>query len=469
MKPSIKSNLDLHNEPVKDLIFKMTVPVILAGFVTTSYGFIDMIFASRLGSVEVASIAFVTPLFVMLQAFAIGIIRGGISIIATLLGKNKPDEASAYATQLRRLIISVSVMFAVPGFVFLPMILAAVGITDELYTQSLIYSQILFISIPVTLMFHLYTSFFKSQGKMKIISSISIFAVVCNALLNALFIYGFHFEIDGLAYATLVTSFIQLMIVVFLYRRETHDFKIGWLSSDQFSNLSIYKKLLTVGLPLSFSQASTHFGFLVLNIFIVQYGHQAVAAFAIGNRIHSLFFFPAKEIGGGLIPLLAQNWGRGSINRVRETIKLGLLFSLAFGVASAIIIQMIKSPIAHFLTQDDPATYENVMNYVGLVGWTVIAWSIFHTFQAIFESFQKTMFSFVITIVRLWGLRIPGVLLFYYFIPSLAEYGIWYTMFFSNTITLVFAIGYFIVVVPPMLKKHELKQCKAIEQDKVLA
>jgi putative MATE family efflux protein len=469
MRIKMKPKVDLHNEPIKDLIFKMTVPVMLAGFVTTSYGFIDMIFASRLGSVEVASIAFVTPLFVMLQAFAAGIIRGGISIIATLLGQNEHDEASAYATQLRLMIVALSAIFVVPGFLLLPMILEAIGVSSDLYTQSLIYSRILFLSIPVTLMFQLYISFFKSQGKMKIISKISIFAVVCNAVFNAVFIYGFKFEIDGLAYATLLTSFIQLLIVVLLYRKENHEFTIGWISSNQYSNLFIYKKLLTVGLPLSFSQASTHFGFLVLNIFIVQFGHQAVAAFAIGNRIHSLLFFPAKEIGTGLIPLLAQNWGRGAIGRVRETIKLGLIYSLAVGVIAAIIIQVIKYPITSFLTQDDPETYQNVINYVGLVGWTVIAWSIFHTYQAIFDSFQKTMFSFAITIVRLWGLRIPGILLFYHFAPSLAEYGIWYTMFFSNTITLVFAMIYFMLVVPPMLQKQDdLKRAVSEDSNKIL-
>ncbi|MHA2936709.1 MATE family efflux transporter [Vibrio sp. RC27] len=466
----MKPQVDLHNEPIKDLIYKMTAPVMLAGFVTTSYGFVDMVFASRLGSVEVASVAFVTPLFVMLQALAVGVIRGGISIIATLLGQNKPEEATAYATQLRLLILFLSVVFVVPGTILLPAILGAVGISSELYQQSLIYSRILFLSIPLVLLFQLYMSFFKSQGKMKIVSKISILGVVCNAVMNAVFIYGFHYDIDGLAYATLVTYFIQLAIVIFLYQRENHEFKLEWSTSKTFSKLAIHKKLLKVGLPLSFSQASTHFGFLVLNIFIVQYGHQAVAAFAIGNRIHSLLFFPAKEIGAGLIPLLAQNWGRGAIDRVREAIKLGLIYSLIFGAFAAIVIQLIKYPIASFLTPDDPETYANVINYVSLVGWTVIAWSIFHTLQAIFDSFQKTMFSFAITIVRLWGLRIPGILMFYYFIPSVAEYGIWYTMFFSNSITLIFAIAYFMWVVPPMLKKEDEKNHQASDdEEKILA
>jgi Na+-driven multidrug efflux pump len=298
---------------------------------------------------------------------------------------------------------------------------------------------------------------------MKIISMISIFGVVCNATLNAAFLYLFHFGIDGLAYATLLTSVIQLFIVLYLYNRQKHEFNIGWRIAPKYAKRAIWTKFLKVGLPLSFSQASTHFGFLVLNIFIVQFGHQAVAAFAIGNRINSLLFSPAKEIGSGLIPLIAQNWGRGSIDRVKEIIKLGLIYSFLFGIFAAFVIQLIKYPIAHFLTKDDPLIYQHVIDYVGLVGWTAIAWAIFHSLQGIMNSFQKTMFTLVVNMVRLWGIRIPGILLFYAFLPSLAEYGIWYTMFLSNTVTVLFAIIYFIIVIPPMLKKAEQEKISITE------
>jgi putative MATE family efflux protein len=391
----------------------------------------------------------------MLQALASGVIRGGVSIIATLLGQKNPEEASAYATQLRLVVISLSIIFSIPGILLLPTILTMVGVSSELYLQALTYSKILFLSLPVTLIFQLYVTLFKSQGKMTVISKISIFGIACNTLLNAIFLYVFKFEIAGLAYATLITNIIQVLIILFLYKNQKHEFTIGWRISPKYSIPLIWKKLLKVGVPLSLSQASAHFGFLVLNIFIIQYSHQAVAAFAIGNRIHSLLFFPAKEIGSGLEPLLAQNWGRKSIGRVKETIKLGLVYTISFGILAAFVIQLIKYPIAHFLTKDDPVTNQHVINYVGLVGWTVLPWAILHTLQGVFNSFQKTIFTLVINIVRLWGLRIPGILMFYYFIPSISEYGVWYTMFFSNVLTLLFAIVYFIMIVPPMLKKEE--------------
>lgn len=449
-----KKNLDLHNENVLKLIFQTTIPVMLAGVLTTSYSFIDMIFASRLGSIQVASIAYVTPLFIMINALALGVSRGGISIIAKLLGQEKREEASSYATELRVVILIASLFIGLIGFTLAPVILNIIMISPELYGQTLIYTRIWFISVPLLLIMSLYFTFFKSQGKMYITSRISLIGVILNASFNAICIYLFKMGIEGLAYATMMTKFIQVIIMVISYHFSEQDFRLGWKSSSKYSRVHIWKHLLKVGLPLSVTQASTHFGFLILNIFINKYGYQAVAAFAIGNRINSLLFFPSKEIGQGLIPLIAQNWGRKSISRVKEAIRYGIIYSTIFGILAGFIIQIIKYPIGRFLTKGDLETYTHVINYVGLVGWTVIAWAIFHTLQSIFTSFQKTSFTLIINMIRLWGIRIPGVILFSLFLSNIAEYGVWNTMFISNVVTLIIAIVYFRKKVPAFLKEE---------------
>ncbi len=456
---------NLHTDPIKSLILKMTIPGMIAGLVMTSYSLLDMIFASQLGSVQVASVAFVAPLFIMLQAFGAGIIKGGVSIIATLLGEKKQEEASAYASQLRTQILAISVGFCTAGITLLPFILSSVGLSDELYTQSLLYSKVLFMALPMMLLYQLYESFFRSQGKMTIISKMSVFGVVCNASLNAVFIFWLKFDIEGLAYATLLSAVLQVLVAVTIYHSGTQEFDLSWKSPIGFSKLLIWRRLFVVGLPLSFSQASTQFGFTVLNIFVVQFGHEAVAAFAIGNAINSLLFTPAKELGAGLVPLMAQNWGRGAYSRVRDTIWLGLIYTVIFGVLAGIAIQLVKYPIAKFLTEGDTVTYQHIINYVGLVGWTVIAWTIFHTLQAIFNSFQKTIFTMFIDVIRLWGLRIPGVILFSSFLPSVGEYGIWNTMFISNVVTAIIAVAYFIKVIPPMLDRSDQVHFDVVDKE----
>ena len=235
--------------------------------------------------------------------------------------------------------------------------------------------------------------------------------------------------IDGLAYATLVTKIIEGLFIVWLYHRKTHDFAIGWRIKSAFDARAIIVHLLKVGTPLSFSQASTHFGFLLINVLIAPFGYEVVAAFAIGNRINSLMFSPTRVIGQGVVPLIAQNWGAGAMGRVRKSINVGLQYSLICGVLGSGFIYFVKHPLGGFLTNGDDTILYHTLNYVGLVGWTVIPWSVFQMLQSIFESFQKTTFTVWINLFRLWGVRIPGVLLASYYLPSLAEYGVWYTMF----------------------------------------
>jgi len=81
---------------------------------------------------------------------------------------------------------------------------------------------------------------------------------------------------------------------------------------------------------------------------------------------------------------------------------------------------------------------------------------VFQMLQSIFESFQKTTFTVWINVFRLWGIRIPGVLLASTFLPALAEYGIWYTIFMSNILTLVFALVFFARQMPSVLKVESM-------------
>lgn len=455
MKSKKHHNLD--TDPISRLVISMTTPMILTGMLNTSYGFIDMIFASRLGGVQVASVAFVAPLFVMLNAITMGLSRGGTGIIAKLLGQQDKPQAAAYAMLLRQLILVLASSFAIAGFFGAPYLLKALQVSGDLFEQSLIYTQIMFFRLPAGAVIGLYMTLFMSQGKMNIASQISLLGLICNILLNSLCIFVLKMGIEGLAYATLATSVIQAAVITWLYHREQHEFQIVWRTRTKFSNWQIRGHLARVGFPLTFSNASNSFGLLLINAIIAPYGYEVVAAFAIGNQINSLMFMPSKSIGQGVVPLIAHNWGANALTRVRQAIRFSLLFALGFGIAGAIFIQVVKWPIGTFLAKGEEDILRHVINFVSLVGWTVIAWAIFHLMCSIFEAFQKTSFTFWTNAVRLWGVRIPGILIFASFFPSLEEYGVWYTMFISNVITLIFALIFFALQIPPILNPDKNK------------
>ncbi|MDC7222222.1 MAG: MATE family efflux transporter, partial [Spirochaetales bacterium] len=381
---------DLLKDPIKPLIVKLAIPIMLANFLRSTYGFTDMLFASRLGGVQVASVAFVAPLFIMLQALGMGLSTGGISIIAKLLGEGNKEKASFFAIQLRYITLLMAGIICILGIFLSDGVLKMLGLSGDMLHEAAVYTRIRFFSIPFTLMVQLYMTFYKAQGKMAIATKVALMGVVGNVLLNTLFLYGLNMKIEGLAYGTILTQILQAIYIYFHYHRHEQSYRLPRHFFHGPVDRAVWKELFRVGLPLAFSQASTQFGFLLINTVIVPYGYQVVAAFAIGNQVNSLFFSSTTGIGQALVPLIAQNWGQKDFGRIQKIIKNGTIFSLLFGLYGSICIQIIIGPLGSFLAKGDPVIIGHVINYVRLVGWTLIAWSIFQSLGGVFNGFQKT-------------------------------------------------------------------------------
>ncbi len=449
--------INLTESPVKTLIPRLALPVMLAGLLRTSYGFVDMIFASRLGGLQVASVAFITPLFNVIQALGLGISTGGIGVIAKHLGEGNRKEASDSAFQLRSVILILSVLVIFIGLFLTPGNLSLLGLEGELLENSYRYSAILLYSLPFFMIIQLYMSLFKAQGKMGIVSWIALAGVILNTLFNSLFVIIFDLGIEGLAAATLLTQVLQAVFITVYYHLSSHDFELTLSPFRGSFNREKCRAVLKVGLPLSFSHGSVQFGFLVINSIIAPYGYQVVAAFAIGNQVNSILYSPSMGLGQAMVPLVAQNWGAGKIERVRESIRTGLGFSTIYGFIGALLILMLRTPVGGFLSKNDPVIVAHVENYSGLMAWALVSWALFQSLSGIFNGFQRTDLTMGLTVFRLWGLRIPGVLLFRFFLPSFAEYGVWITMFASNMIALAGAfLLYFLNISKGMKRDFEI-------------
>ncbi|MDC7219233.1 MAG: MATE family efflux transporter [Spirochaetales bacterium] len=443
-----KNSANLLTEPINKLLFRLSAPIMLSALLRTSYDMVDIIFASRLGGLQVASIAFVGPLFMALLHIGLGLSLGGVSIIAKEIGKGDRERASSFAKELLLLMIILGILMTVGGLLFSDSLLRLLGTSGEFFSQASIYTKIRFLSLIFALLFQLYLSFYNSQGKMRMSLYMTMVGLVLNALLNTLLIYVYKMGIAGLAYATLLTQVFQALIIMVLYHREDHNFDLNFLHLFKKPNLKQWQKLLRVGSPLSFSMGSSPLGHLLINSLIVSFGYEVVAAFAIGNQINTIFWDPATAIGQSIVPLLAQNWGNRALERMKKIIRNGMVYTVVFSTVCAFLIQLVLRPVGSFLSKGDPIITEHVVDYIRVCGWGIIPWGIFQTFSGIFNSFQKTKATMIMSIIRLWGIRVPAVILLKTFLPAIGAYAVWVTIPLSNLLTVIAAIVLYYSFVP---------------------
>ena len=111
-------------------------------------------------------------------------------------------------------------------------------------------------------------------------------------------------------------------------------------------------------------------------------------------------------------------------------LSFGLMAIGAFGLI------WVRSPLLSIFIKDDPVALKLGMEYMFylLIGLPLMG--IFQTFVGTFSGTGDTKFTFAFTIIRLWFMRIPAILIFKYF-TDLGSNGIWYAMLISNILIII--------------------------------
>jgi Na+-driven multidrug efflux pump len=139
-----------------------------------------------------------------------------------------------------------------------------------------------------------------------------------------------------------------------------------------------------------------------------------------------------------LAAYLGQNIGNQNVRRARETFRKAMLLSVSMMVLGSLLIMPFRTLFASFFIKDSPETLALTVEYMFylLVGLPLMA--IFQTFIGTFNGTGNTKFTFMITISRLWILRIPIIFAFKTW-TTLGSSGVWYAMLLSNLLISVMA------------------------------
>lgn len=419
----------------------ISLPIMINNFIQTLYNLADAIWVSKLGSVQFAATSFVWPVLFLFISLGIGVSVAGTSILSQLIGASEHDEANAYASQLMVISTIFSICFALLGYILSPYIIKLMGGTGHLAIYSNIYLKISFLGFPFVFLFFNFNSIMTAQGNTLAPTILSAISAIINVVLDPIFIFTLDMGVAGAAIATVVSQALLVFAGIYLLKNHSPmiqpNFKNFKFSKDKL------KKIIEVGFPASIGQSGAALGFVVLNSFIASYGTATLAAFAMVNRITSLIMQPPMGIGAGLTSIVGQNIGANQFDRVHEAFKKSVIITLSISFIGVILMLWKDREIIDLFmrSKDDMEVIEQGVTYLRYISITMPLMGLFSIFQGLFQGSGHTKYSMTMAIGRLWGIRIPMILLFKHF-TNLGPTGIWISMSSSNFLICVY--GYII-------------------------
>lgn len=443
--PSLSKSEQILTGPLYQVIWMISLPLILNNFIMTLYNMADAVFVGQLGTTEFAAVSFVGPVMFLFMALGFGIQIAGTSILSQFIGKGEKDRAREYAWHIILFTVVLGLLIGFAGFLSTPFIIDFMGGEGRFGALAQDYLKFVFLGVPFQIVFMGFQAIMNAQGNTKATTFVNISAALANVILDPLLIFnripvldlpGFGLGVGGAAIATSLSQVFLAGLGYVVMKKTSRtislDFKGIRLDGDKF------KKILKVALPSSAGQSGAAFGFVILNTFIASYGTPTMAAFSLVNRINDMVMHPAMGIGAGLTSIVGQNMGAFQMERIREAFRKAVKLSLAISLTGTVLIFGLRYQFIYFFTPTaETSVVTQSLEYMFYILPTLPLMGLFSIFQGLFQGSGHTNYSMFMAIGRLWLIRIPLILLFNRF-TALGSRGIWIAMTFSNLMVILY-------------------------------
>lgn len=410
----------------KRAILKLSVPMIAAMLLMSTYNLVDAIWVAGLGSDALAAVGFMTPVFMILMGLSVGLGAGVTSAIARRIGAGNREGADNTAVHAILLSLALSAALTLPLILLTGPVAVLLGAGDTTGLAT-VYGQTLFTGTVFVLFTNIAYAILRAEGDMKRTMYAMGASSIINIVLDPILIYGAGMGIAGAALATVISIALVSVVILFWFfvRKDTYVS----LSRRVFSpDPSTIIDILKVGLPASLEFFLMSALAIIINSLLVGIsGTDAVAIYTTGWRVVMFAIIPFVGISTAVVSVCGAAYGA----RKYEHLKTAHTFSVWLGVVIAIAMSAITWLIAPQIALIFTYSPESAHLAPGIVVFLQIM-CLFYPFVppgimsgSIFQGTGKGTTSLAISVLRnllfialfTWALAVP---------MGMGEAGVWW-------------------------------------------
>lgn len=441
-----RDKLDFGNGKINRLFRAMFFPTLIGMVFNSILNVCDGMFVGHgVGSNALAAINIVAPLF--LVCTGIGLMFGiGASVIGGIrLAEGNVKAARIIMTQayiagaiIFGSVVAVSLIWTRP-------VLYALGCSEVL--EQLATDYLLWL-LPGLVFFYLQCAgmmLIRLDGSPRYAMSVQIVAAVINIFLDWLMVFPLDMGIKGASIATSISCIIAGLMVLGYFIFLSDKLKFYKLKMSMKSlKLSIRNTgyMIKVGLATFIAELSMGLMMVTGNyMFLSRLGEAGVAAFSVGCYLFPLIFSISNAVAQASQPIISYNYGAGQNTRVREALRIAVVWACICGVAVSAVMWLGAPLLSGIFIDASDKAYTLAVHGLPLLGTCVLFFALNITFIGYYQSREQSAISIIFMLLRGVIFVIPGFI----FLPSiLGNNGLWFAITVAEVLTLAVITLYYL-------------------------
>lgn len=338
---------DLTAISIPKAIVLLAIPMMLEMAMESIFALVDTYFVGKIGTEALSTVGLTEVMMTLVYSVAIGLSTAPMAMVARFIGEKDPAQAGKAAGQAILLGIFVSLLIAVPGFIYAENLLALMGASAEVIAQGVGYTRIMFATNVVIMLLFVINGIFRGAGEAAKAMRVLWLANGINIVLDPIFIFGLGpipgFGVEGAAIATSIGRGVGVAYQLYLLfgdksviKMETKAWLIEWVMQKRIGRIA------STG-AFQYLIASASWVFLMR--IVAGFGDEAVAGYTVAIRLIIFTLLPAWGLANAAATFVGQSLGANQPDRAEKGVWVTLKITAVYFSVLTIFYLLLAGPL----------------------------------------------------------------------------------------------------------------------------
>ncbi len=433
-----KTNLTEGSVWKKLLIFFL--PIAAGTIIQQLYNAVDGLIVGRfVGTNALAAVGGSSAQIInVLVGFFVAMTAGASVVIGQIYGAGRREDLNRAIGNAVTVMGLFGIALMVLGFAASPALLRLLNTPEETLEGAVLYLRIYFIGVPFLMILNMESSILRALGDSFHPFLFMVAGCVLNIVMDAVFVIVFGWGIAGVAVATVAAQVVNTALLTRQLTRKGQEYR---LTFRELGVKGVYlANMLRLGVPAGLQSSMYSVSNMIIQVGVNSLGTVVVASWAMSGKTDGFYWAISNAMGAAITSFIAQNYGAGRTDRVRQCVKQGLIMHLVITVAVSAALMLTAIPALRLLTPDEAVVETTYMIMAYFVPF-YFTWVLVEVLSAVLRGAGDAVYPVVIIGIGVCLFRVIWILTVFSYFGTLLSLCLSYTV--SWTITSIALVIYY--------------------------
>lgn len=450
----MKQTLNFTEGRIFGPLIRFSLPILLALFLQTMYGAVDMLVVGKFGTAaDVSAVSTGSMIMHTVTLVVAGLAMGLTVLVGRKIGEGHNEEAGT-------IIGSGICMFAVFTVVLSAvMVIAAAPMARimqapaEAFDKTVYYITICSAGTVFIVVYNLIGSIFQGVGDSTTPLVTVAIACVMNIIADLVLVAGFQLGALGAAAATVFAQAASVLLSLIIIRRKElpFTFRVKEIRPRAYYT----KQILFLGVPIAMQDLLVNISFLVITAIVNGLGLTFSAGVGVAEKLCGFIMLVPSAFMQAMSAFVAQNMGAARPDRAKKALLWGIVSSLTVCSVMA-YLSFFHGDILAGLFANDADVIAAAADYLRAYAIDCLLIAFLFCFTGYFNGSGSTLFVLFQCVIGAFAVRLP-ISWFVSRQPGASLFQIGLATPASSLVQIIFCSAYFVYVLRKE-RKQALKQ-----------